>query len=48
VYSGLAGSEGLTVAFGIRGDIELQWRGYEPTATVRDRPAVKAWRIKKS
>ena len=47
VYSGLAGNEGLTVAFGIRGDMELQWRGYQPTATVRDRPAVKAWRIKK-
>jgi hypothetical protein len=47
VYSGLAGTEGLTVAFGIRGDIELQWRGYQPTAIVRDRSAVKAWRIKK-
>jgi hypothetical protein len=48
VYSGLAGNEGLTVAFGIRGDMELQWRGYHPTAIVRDRAAVKAWRIKKS
>jgi hypothetical protein len=48
VYSALAGNEGLTVAFGIRGDMELQWRGYEPTASVRDRPAVKVWRIKKS
>jgi hypothetical protein len=47
VYSGLAGNEGLTVAFGIRGDIELQWRGYQPTATLRDRPAVKAWRIRR-
>jgi hypothetical protein len=47
VYSGLAGNEGLTVAFGIRGDIELQWKGYQPTATVRDRPAVKAWRIRR-
>ena len=40
-------SEGLTVAFGVRGDLELQWRGYQPTAVVRDRPSVKAWRIKK-
>jgi hypothetical protein len=47
VHSALAGNEGLTVAFGIRGDMELQWRGYEPTAVVRDRPAVKVWRIKK-
>ena len=48
VYSGLVGNEGLAIAFGVRGDLELQWRGYEPTATVRNRPAVKAWRIKKS
>ncbi|HYN05767.1 MAG TPA: hypothetical protein VES67_00110 [Vicinamibacterales bacterium] len=47
VYSGLAGNEGLTVAFGVRGDLELQWRGYQPTATLRDRPAVKAWRIRR-
>ena len=47
VYSGLTSSEGLTVAFGVHGDLELQWRGYEPTAVVRDRPSVKAWRIKK-
>ncbi len=48
VYSGLVGNEGLVIAFGVRGDLELQWRGYEPTATVRNRPAVKAWRIKTS
>ena len=47
VYSGLTSHEGLTVAFGVHGDLELQWRGYEPTAVVRDRPSVKAWRIKK-
>ncbi|MGE5836336.1 MAG: hypothetical protein ACM4AI_17820, partial [Acidobacteriota bacterium] len=47
VYSALAGNEGLAVAFGISGDMELQWRGYEPTAVVRDRPAVKVWRIKR-
>jgi hypothetical protein len=49
VYSGLtAAGEGLTVAFGVRGDLELQWKGYQPTATIRDRPAVKAWKIRKS
>jgi hypothetical protein len=47
VYSGLTSHEGLTVAFDVRGDLELQWRGYEPTEVVRDRPSVKAWRIKK-
>ena len=47
VYSGLTSHEGLTVAFGVNGDLELQWRGYEPTAVVRDRPSVKVWRIKK-
>ena len=47
VYSGLTSHEGLTVAFGVNGDLELQWRGYEPTAVVRHRPSVKAWRIKK-
>jgi hypothetical protein len=47
VYSALAGNEGLTVAFGVRGDMELQWRGYQPAAVVRDRPAVKVWQIKK-
>jgi hypothetical protein len=47
VYSGLAGDEGLTVAFGVRGDLEMQWRGYQPTTVLRDRPAVKAWRIRR-
>ena len=28
VYSGLTSHEGLTVAFGVKVDLELQWRGY--------------------
>lgn len=47
VYSGLAGDDGLTVAFGVRGDLEMQWRGYQPIRIVRDRPAVKAWVIRR-
>lgn len=47
VYSGLADGGGLTVAFGVRGDLEMQWRGYHPAKMVRDRPAVKAWVIRR-